>query len=214
MGLTPGSLPKIRSVRCPLLADACASLESRPVERSRSRADRRDAMNAMKRCLCSVGTVLVITGAAWADDLEPTPPLQALVSTQLRSQTTVNNQQLDLTGRLNLHLVATEEELADNVMRVAGLNLAYLGVPMEPFTGIPPTRLGEDGNGVLSAALPAVQRLQVFREVIPGWALLFGQWDGSVELSQLGALQQIPVGAGDEKGAVFTAPTQKASTLR
>jgi hypothetical protein len=96
-------------------------------------------------------------------------------------------------------------------VRVAGLNVAYAGVPMEAFTGVPTGRPGSDGTGILSALLPAVQKLQVFRGLVPGVALLYGQWEGVVEISQLGDLQQGRVGAADEKDSVFVSPTQGAT---
>ena len=163
----------------------------------------------MKRGLCAIGIVLGVTGVARGQ--QEAPPFQAVVGHAIRSQVTVNNRSLELVGRLNLHLVASEQELAQNVVRVGGLNLAYFGVPMQPFTGVPQRPLGDDGTGVLSALLPAVQRMQVFHGLVPGYALLYGQWEGVVELSQLGDLQQSMVGVGDQKDAVFAAPTQQAT---
>jgi hypothetical protein len=155
--------------------------------------------------------VLVAAGVARGQGREATP-FQAIVSSSIRSQVTVNNQQIELRGRFNLHLVGTEEEIAKGSMRVAGLNLAYLGVPQAPFTGMPSKQLRDEG--VLTAALPAVQKVQIFRDVIPDWALLFGQWDGVVELSQLADMYQMRTGVGDAKeGDDYVAPTQKATIV-
>jgi hypothetical protein len=164
----------------------------------------------MKHWLCAVGIVVVAAGGVSAEDLRVSP-FQAIVNSPIRSQVTVNNQALSLQGRLNLHLIATEEELKANVMRVGALNVAYTGVPQEPFTGLPSNRFGDDG--VLSAALPAVQKVQLFRQVIPDWALLYGVWEGVVELSQLGDLQQQMTGISDGRDAVYAAPTQKATIV-
>jgi hypothetical protein len=163
----------------------------------------------MKRLLFSIVVCLAATGAAQGQ--EEVPPFQALVDQFVMSQVTVNDRELELSGRLKLHLIASEEELAQDSMRVAGLNVAYFGVPMQAFTGVPPGRPGSDGTGVLSALLPAVNKLQIFRGVVPGAALLFGQWEGVVELSQLGDLQQGRVGVADDRDAVFVSPTQKAT---
>ena len=163
----------------------------------------------MKRLLLSIVVCLAATGVAQGQ--EEVPPLQAIVDQSVVSQVMVNDRQLELSGRLKLHLIASEDELAQDSMRVGGLNVAYFGVPMEPFTGVPPGKPGADGTGVLSALLPAVNRLQVFRGIVPGVAVLYGQWEGVVELSQLGDLQQGRVGAADEKDAVFVSPTQGAT---
>ncbi|HEX9186974.1 MAG TPA: hypothetical protein VGB87_07880 [Vicinamibacteria bacterium] len=164
----------------------------------------------MKRVSPSIVAFFVASGLAQGQ--EQAPPLQALVDQPVVSQVTVNNRQLEMHGRLKLHLVATEEELAQDSMRVGGLNLAYSRVPMEAFTGVGPGRPGSDGTGVLSAFLPAVQKVQVFRGLSPGLAVLYGQFEGVVELSQLGDLQQGRAGAAaDDKDAVFVSPTQRAA---
>jgi hypothetical protein len=166
----------------------------------------------MRRLLYATCFALMATASAQAQD---EPQLQIIVNEKIRTQTTVNDQEVQMAGRLSVHLRATERELAQDFVNIGGLNLAYLGVPMEPFTGIPPGRLSDDGTGVLGVTLDLREKqvLRIVRGVLPGQDAIFGQLRGAVELSQLGELQQTPTGSGTEEEPVFVAPTQAATVL-
>ncbi|NEV64300.1 hypothetical protein [Thiorhodococcus minor] len=132
--------------------------------------------------------------------------VRLIANRDLRSWLEVDGERLEISGRLSLHLLATEQGLKDGMVEVKGFNLAYFKVPQAQISR---GRTSQDDTGVLGFAVKHEGGSQ-YLEYDPASGRLAGKLYGYVDASYMAALGRL---AGDsaKDDDLYETPAQSAS---
>lgn len=161
----------------------------------------------MKILFYTLCVTILVLGSTRAQE---SSEMQIIVNADIRTQVSINDQVIEMSGRLSTSLKSPEDDLAQGLVHIGGLNVVYFGVPMEPFLGPDQTTGKTTGAVGITLDMSERQHLRIVPASTSGEVVLEGELRGVVELSKLGDLIQLPIGNEEH---TFTAPTQRAKII-